>query len=286
MDAKLLFTQTLSPLHAGTGQGVGVIDLPIAREKATNLPYLPGSSLKGVLRDACQDDGIRKNVFGPDTSHADEHAGSIHITDQRLLLMPIRSLMGTFAWTTSPFVLRRFLRDAGLISGTDFPSTVPDLTSNETCLVTNNTKIKGNDNSVILEDLKLLSNPDELADLWADKIAQAVFPSDTEWGAFFKERFCITNDEVFGFLVETATEVVARIALEDATKTVKRGALWYEESLPAETILSGLIVASPIRQSNLDAESIFNTISTIIDQPLQLGGSATVGRGICRLSMR
>ena len=36
MDAKLLFVHALSPLHAGTGQGVGVVDLPIAREKATN----------------------------------------------------------------------------------------------------------------------------------------------------------------------------------------------------------------------------------------------------------
>ncbi len=51
MQARLLFTHALSPLHAGTGQGVGVIDLPIAREKATGLPFLPGSSVKGTLRD-------------------------------------------------------------------------------------------------------------------------------------------------------------------------------------------------------------------------------------------
>ena len=41
----LLFLHALSPLHAGTGQGIGAIDLPIAREKATGIPYLPGSSL-------------------------------------------------------------------------------------------------------------------------------------------------------------------------------------------------------------------------------------------------
>ena len=64
MDAKLLFTHAFSPLYAGTGQGVGVIDLPIAREKATNLPYLPGSSLKGVLRDAC-DPAYQVKIFGP-----------------------------------------------------------------------------------------------------------------------------------------------------------------------------------------------------------------------------
>ena len=55
MKSRLVFVHAISPLHAGTGQGVGVIDLPVAREKATGLPYFPGSSLKGVLRDACED---------------------------------------------------------------------------------------------------------------------------------------------------------------------------------------------------------------------------------------
>jgi CRISPR/Cas system CMR subunit Cmr4 (Cas7 group RAMP superfamily) len=31
--------------------------------------------------------------------------------DARLLLLPVRSLAGTFAWVTSPYVLRRFARD-------------------------------------------------------------------------------------------------------------------------------------------------------------------------------
>ena len=46
MLTKLLFIHALSPLHAGTGQGVGIIDQPIAREKATGIPFLPGSSSK------------------------------------------------------------------------------------------------------------------------------------------------------------------------------------------------------------------------------------------------
>lgn len=108
METKLLFVHALSPLHAGTGQGVDVIDLPIAREKATGIPFLPGTTLKGVFRDGCENDDIRKRVFGPDTSgDPSEHAGSVTFTDARLLLMPIRSLRGVFAWATSPLLLRR-----------------------------------------------------------------------------------------------------------------------------------------------------------------------------------
>ena len=75
----LVFLHALSPLHAGTGQGIGAIDLPIAREKATGIPYLPGSSLKGVLRDraASWDPDTRFAVFGPDTESASEHAGAV-----------------------------------------------------------------------------------------------------------------------------------------------------------------------------------------------------------------
>ena len=52
MAQRLLFIHALTPLHPGSGQGVGAIDLPIHRERATNLPVLPGSSIKGCLRDA------------------------------------------------------------------------------------------------------------------------------------------------------------------------------------------------------------------------------------------
>ena len=41
----------LTPVHLGAGRGLGYIDMPIAREKVTNWPYIPGSSVKGVIAD-------------------------------------------------------------------------------------------------------------------------------------------------------------------------------------------------------------------------------------------
>src|SRR5579884_2839412 len=138
MNARLTFIHALSPLHAGTGQGTGVIDLPIAREKATGLPFLPGSSLKGTLRAQCSGQDCVK-VFGPDAADIltdSNQASAAQFSDQRLLLLPIRSLAGTFAWVTSPYVLRRLTRD---IKDADLsqsaPHTIPD-TVKESCLVT------------------------------------------------------------------------------------------------------------------------------------------------------
>ena len=102
MQTKIFHLHALSALHVGTGQGVGVVDLPIARAKATNLPLVPGSALKGVLRDEAQsqlglkDDQIR-SLFGPDNTVEDSHAGALALGDAHLLLLPIRSFAGTVA---------------------------------------------------------------------------------------------------------------------------------------------------------------------------------------------
>lgn len=282
MNARLLFVHALSPLHAGTGQGAGVIDLPVAREKATGLPYLPGSSLKGVLRDACTDDEKRRKVFGPDTDSASEYAGSVQISDQRLLLLPVRSLVGTFAWVTSPLILRRLLRDAEDVKASDVSLDVPAPSSHASCFVADEDCAILLDNRVILEDLDLAAEPSASASAWAKWVGKHVFPDDQVWQGMLTARFCAVHDDVMGFLLDTATEVIARVKLREDAKTVDKGGLWYEEALPSETILAGLVIATPVRAQ---VNEVFNTLADLMTKPLQLGGKATVGRGLCYLRM-
>jgi CRISPR-associated protein Cmr4 len=290
MNACLTFVHALSPLHAGTGQGVGVIDLPIAREKATNLPFLPGSTLKGTLRDECEGHAQHgaqcESVFGPKNiaDDASAYSGSAIFTDQRLLCLPVRSLLGTFAWVTSPYILGRLKRDAENAGVTGLPN-VPTLTA-ENCMVTGNSNLVHQQNTqrqVILEDLDLTVPDGDKANAWADWLKQKIFANNTAWQATFAERFCVVPDDILNFLAETATEVTARNRLNDDTKTVERGALWYEESLPTETILSGLLVAVKVKVNNV--QEVFTTVETLTQKPLQLGGSATVGRGLCRMTL-
>lgn len=56
----------------------------------------------------------------------------------------------------------------------------------------------------------------------------------------------------------------------------------HEEALPAETILSGIIVASPVKAT---PDQVFATIEHLTRKPLQLGGKASVGRGLCRVTV-
>jgi CRISPR-associated protein Cmr4 len=285
MKSKLTFIHALSPLHAGTGQGVDVIDLPIAREKATNIPYLPGSSVKGSLRDLFDDDEtLRDKIFGPEKIEGGSgKAGAIQFTDQTLLCLPVRSLAGTFAYVTSPYILQRFSRDV-LNGEIDFPNLeVTSLTDGEDtnpCLITTNSVLKLNE-FVCLEDLDLTPDADpSVADSWANNLKDKIF--DDYWQELFASRFCIVSDNVFSFLLQTATQITARNVLNE-NKTSEN--LWYEESLPTESILYGLILSFPNPSTNRTDDQIFESISPKLDKTLQFGGNATVGRGLCKVSL-
>lgn len=291
MSSHLLFTHALSPLHAGTGQGIGVIDLPIAREKATGLPFLPGSSVKGSLRDGCSDDAMRVKLFGPEKANADLHAGSVQCSDQRLLLLPVRSLKGTFAWVTSPYVLKRLVRDACDANENDLIKDVPTPQSDDAkqdCLVVAENELAMGDR-VYLEDLDLTVSADAVkqsqTSQWAEALAREIFPApeNTEWQGFFKARFCIVPDDVLNFLLDTATEITARIALDQDSKTAADGQLWYEEALPCETVLFGMVLAVKIGTVGLSPSDALDAVKTLTSKPMQFGGKATVGRGLCRL---
>jgi CRISPR-associated protein Cmr4 len=286
MNARLTFVHALSPLHAGTGQGVGVIDLPIAREKATGLPFLPGSSLKGPLRSLCPA-GTRALVFGPESTNipgSENQASPAQFSDQRLLLLPIRSLGGTFGWVTSPYILQRFVRDMKEVLGNIEIPSVPKLENQ--CIVAKDTSkitIGTSAKMVYLEDLDLPIQADQDMASWAQWIGQQVFPDDTVWQTMLEERFCIVPDDIFNFLIETATEITARIKLLEDSKTVQDGGLWYEEALPAETILSGVVLANPGSSANITEAQIFETLHSLTEKIVQFGGKATVGRGMCRV---
>jgi CRISPR-associated protein Cmr4 len=276
VSTHILFLHALSPLHPGTGQGVGSIDLPIARERATGVPYLPGSSVKGVLRDAANGRLTKDKLlalFGPETSNASDYAGAVVFGDARLLLLPVRSLAGVFAYVTSPYLLERFAREA-VFAGMAPPAPPGTPASEGWCWLASDSQLKAGD-KVYLEDLDLNCQQNPELKAWEDWLAK-------QSEAPVKGRICLVHDDVMGYLLETATEVVARIRLEDQTKTVAKGALWYEESLPAESLLYGLLSLGSSRKKE---------VAVALDdlKPLlgfaQLGGKASVGRGLCRLRL-
>jgi len=221
-----------------------------------------------------------KAVFGPDSTGASEHAGALWIGDANLVCLPVRSVVGTFAWVTSPFLLGRFLRDAKEAGVANIPDPLR-VQHASICLTTTSTRLK-EDTRVYFEDLDFQTAPDANTESVANWIA-GLFFDDEFWRAHFRDRFCVVHDDVMTYLSTHGTDVVNRIRLENATKTVAKGALWSEESLPTESLLSSLVVVAPLPPKTKDAAGLEAVLRGFSSKALQLGGDATIGRGRCML---
>jgi len=276
--AKLLYLHAITPVHSGTGQAAAVIDQPIAREKATGWPMIPASSLKGVLRDLvkAKDETQANELFGDP-----ERAGPIVFGDQRILCLPVRSFFGTFAYVTCPLILQRLKRDLEAVGiELSFASRIPVGSGTQlSILVRKSDSVLCSGDKVYLEDLDLTLQDDSNAGLIADELAKALFAAN---GKEFISRFAMVSDEVFNFLSETAIEVQARVALEDETKVVRKGGLWYEEAVPAEAIFCGPVLVADYYK---EKEKMITDFADTVKQPItiQIGGNASVGRGLCRV---
>jgi CRISPR-associated protein Cmr4 len=288
MQTRLFHLHAVSPLHVGVGQAIGVVDLPIMREKATHLPIVPGSSLKGVMRDEFADHPNQQILFGPPTADAEKtaFAGAVAFGDAHLLVLPVRSLVGICAFVTSPFLLSRY-RTAAQRAGLGNLPAVPNVPPDH-ALVVPNCQLLHNQ-TLVLEDLDLPAQPSAEAQTWAQALGDVL--QDADLGAHFRPRFVILPDEVVGFLADNGTEIRARIAIDDKSKTVRRGQLWYEENLPSETLLFGLLAfdqsRAPVLQEHADKRHDIDTAAAFTQHVgpqrlIQIGGKATVGRGLVR----
>jgi CRISPR-associated protein Cmr4 len=284
-NTRIYWLHTLSPTHAGIGRGVGYIDLPIDRDRVTGWPILRGSGFKGVWRDwAVQQKKEQIELaFGrADKDGESANSGALIPTDAKLVCLPVRSFRGTFAWAASPLclqMLRRTLSLAGLTGVPVAPASLDEGKAHHTT-----TSVLAEGNSIYLEDLDFAAQKCDTATAWATLIAENVFAGDSSWQDQFKKRFVVLPDSAFDFLCETGTEVHTRVKIDDSMKVAVPGALWTEESLPAETVLMGLIQCDRVFGRNGEDVTPQGLLERFAKDALtlQIGGKATVGRGQVR----
>jgi CRISPR-associated protein Cmr4 len=287
----MYWLHAITPLHVGSGKGVGFIDMPIMREKITSWPLVPGSAVKGVLRDHFTQNGTddQKNMidiaFGKlvakEIVDDSSNAGSLVLTDAHIVCLPVRSLYGTFAYITSPLVLERLRRDLEAAEHKKI-SDVPRPGNSEALHLTGSKLV--DNGKIFFEDLDFTAKiDDERTQEWGKTIAELIFSKNPAWQTLFKERFAVLPDDSFNFLAENGTEVVAHVRIEDNKKIVAKGALWYEESLPAETVLAGIAWCDRVfGGSGIRPDEILGTYCLDEELKLQIGGKATVGKGRAR----
>ncbi len=298
-EAKVMFIYTETSLHCGSGTSLGVIDLPIQREKYTDYPVCQASGVKGVVREWFENkhgekDAKIKYTFGPDFSggDSDPHAGAATFTDGRLLLFPVRSLNGVFAYTTSRFALSRLKRDLEM-AGVKVDWTFP-VESEDKIVGIQDSKIKDSNNKIVLEEYMFDFRADNNVKAIAEWIAGNAIPQGDEykfWKDKIKTDLLILPENAFRDFVKLSTEIQARIQIDNETKTVKSGALFYEEALPSDSLLYSVVMShdpacdSDKRPDELKTDKdVMTLLSSINAKRLQFGGDATIGKGIVNIT--
>lgn len=289
-SATLLFLHAQTSLHPGSGATVGAVDLPVQRERHTQWPVIPGSSLKGVLREACRRcvktppggdpdaDPWIDAAFGPSTKDAAKHAGALSITDARILAFPVRSLRGVFAWVTAPGVLARLDRDLTIADRDTIDESPSPGKDHAACAAGGPLLVAGD--KLVLEEFEFTRAGD--AGSVADWVAGHAV-GDAATRERIKSHLVVLHDDDFTYFVRHATEVVARIGLDYERKTVKGTALFYQEFLPAETLFYAVVLASASRREGdaTDAGAILAGLAARVPSVLQIGGDETIGKGLC-----
>jgi|SRR5690625_1724611 len=271
-------------VYAGASAANHVIDLPIMREHNTGWPVVFGSAVKGALRAKANNISMERQLlvtlFGPDTNNASDHAGSLLISDARLLWLPVRSLTTQFRYVTCPDLLVRWQRDRQRAGLSVEPLELPNIATNEAIVVemTKNLFLEEYVYTPISTGIELTRLVNELAVLAGRDVDDV------------SAKLTIINNDQFALLCRAAIPVNAHIAIENTTKTVKPGALWYAESLPAESLLYTLIGAHASRNTTVKktADELLQAIRMeLFATPyLQLGGNETTGMGWCKVEIQ
>lgn len=246
----------------------GAIDNPVNREASTQYPYVPGSGVKGAMREKARLAWNEKDAdarivacFGKQDS-----AGHILPFDAKLLLLPVRSLNSQYRWLTCPLLLERYLRDLKFC-GQDAPFALPTVSPKQALSA-------GLGNLFLEEQIFELegSVPEDIC-----TALQRLMPHEST-GQRLESQLCILHNEDFQWFASYGLPVVARNQLNPDTKQSEN--LWYEENIPPDSLFYCLV---PEREEVEHPEigELFK------DHPyLRLGGNETVGQGWFAVAVR
>ena len=258
-------------VHPGSGRSMGVVDLPVAREAATDYPILAGSSLKGAMRSkaAAVDPPRMDMCFG---KH--DRAGELLISDARLMLLPLRSLSGASRWATCPHLVERYQRDLARAGLEPCPSR-PNVDKGSVLAV------DGSGGSTAEGDLFLEERQFKVNVAQTDELVKAIQPLilHQETKKRLGDRIVVLHDDDFAWFARYGLSIQARNELVDDTK--KSNNLWYEETLPPDTVMYALIAA----RSGPAAEAL-DKLFPEKNPYLQAGGNETVGQGWFAVTVR
>lgn len=288
-EASIVIMYAVTPCHAGSGSALGVVDLPIQRERHTNWPVIQATGVKGAFRSnfekfkgVKQIDVTTESIFGTSDGGSSNGGwqGACSMSDAKILAYPMRSNVAPFVWITCPSVLKRFVRDleaADRISGID--STVFTMEERKAVSLGSETM----SGSVLIEDFEVEVQSKDGIKTEFDKIT-AEFKKEE---SFFKvaERLLLVSDKAFNYGVTDCTQIMAQISIDQTTGTTVDGSLRYQEELPSDTIMYSVIYWDETKdeKNKKTAKDVRDSVINVVGSYIQIAGDETCGRGIFKL---
>ncbi len=315
-SSDLYFLTTITPLHVGVGRTVGSVDLPVARD-GFGYPYVPGSSIKGVVKSKCM---LRKLLesgevprectvyYGVDSrseesiSEEEVWVSPVSFTDAYLLLYPIRVEKYSsgedppaFAYATSNLLVSRyndFVENLSIVGHDLLDFTIKldnsdpnNSNSDEACgdLIVNNV--------IVREGCRKYYEKEKLSELLGGlvDIIKNMGKLDEN---LLNGGVYVFDDKVFREIVEAGIIRQTRIRLDYKRKAVMPGALWSEEYVSQGAVFYFASIYRSVKTRNCiisadDAKSRNRRI--MLDYAdegvLVIGGKETVGKGLVRIKI-
>ncbi len=286
MKFKNYLLRVLTPLHVGTGSGLGHIDLPTYREASTHFPAIPSSAIKGSLRSrrilevskSLSDEEERKLrellkvKEGGRASLIDRAVSDFKEIEKEPVDEKLRELAmdfgtkdreGRLVFTDARILFFPVKSLRGIFALITCPYVlkrfredtlselmeVGDVRDQDCILATVDSKVKVEE-EVVLEEFTL-----KVKGICQPKLK----------GKFDEGRVVVVSDNLFNYMVETHTEVQTHVKINVETGTVQKGALWTEEYVPSEAIFYFKVIGDGFKY---------------MPRTLQIGGNSSTGKGL------
>jgi CRISPR-associated protein Cmr4 len=209
----------------------------------------------------------------------------LQFSEAKLLAFPVRSAKGSFAWTTSPLILLRAIRDGVLEHAR---TTVKEPADNEV-VVSSGSVVLLPTNQVVLEEYTF-----KKADGDAKEIAAALgglLQGDPVW-TNISERLVIVSDGMMSFYTRSACEIAQHVKINDETGTAEGGALFNQENVPSETLFYAVTTAidSRVKGNEYSGKTATDALDAFAKKlsevrTFQFGGDASTGLGYCTVEL-
>ncbi|MEH2410144.1 type III-B CRISPR module RAMP protein Cmr4 [Nostoc sp.] len=271
-DFRVGYIYSLAPIHCGGEGDLGNI-LEIAREVHTNFPYIPGSSLRGTLRDEVKlmDETAVNTLFGKELDKEGQMGvHQVWFGDARLLWVPMRTMSNNgkdvFSWVSC----HSLIRDHAIIA-------------QQNAVIFPNEAVGNSAGTYLIADAQIqvdqMSDEQKkataLAGTWPNSLITAVKPT-------WEKNRIVLPDADFQVLMEHSLWTQIRNKIQDETKGANQAGsaevFWTDVCIPRDTIFYFSWGYSLLKEKPVTLEQ-HQLLMKVLQGLFQVGGQANVGRG-------